>query len=110
MPSVIRGNDNFDSGVELGSSTTWGDVGTYAFAQQSSVVNTINAGSATLSGSSIQPHAVTAYNQSASYTGNHHWPSPGSAPGSGTWQAMGGCAATWANGGKYVSTLWVRIA
>lgn len=32
MPSYIRGSDNFDSGVEVGPSTTFGDVGTYTWA------------------------------------------------------------------------------
>jgi len=59
---------------------------------------------------SIRPHAVTVYNTGASYTGNHHWPSPGTAPGSGTWQAMGGMGGTWAGGSKHTTTLWVRIA
>ena len=32
MASVIRGDDNFDSGVELGAPTTAGSVGTYVLA------------------------------------------------------------------------------
>jgi len=93
-----------------GSSTTWGAVGTYAYAQTTDTVYSISAGSTTRSGSSIRPHAVTVYNTSASYTGNHHWPSPGTAPGSGTWQAMGGMGGAWGGGAKHTTTLWVRIA
>tara|TARA_B110000259_G_scaffold184948_1_gene233017 strand:+ start:624 stop:1340 length:717 start_codon:yes stop_codon:yes gene_type:complete len=94
----------------VGASTTWGAVGTYAYAQTTNIVYSITAGSTTRSGSSIRPHAVTTYTNTASYTGNHHWPSPGTAPGSGTWQAMGGMNGAWGGGTKWTSTLWVRIS
>jgi hypothetical protein len=103
------GNASISVTVANGS-TTWGAVGTYAYAQTTGTVYNITAGSTTRSGSSIRPHAVTVYNTGASYTGNHHWPSPGSAPGSGTWQAMGGMGSAWGGGSKYTTTLWVRIA
>ena len=94
----------------VGGSTTYAAVGTYGYFITTGTVYSISAGSTTRSGSSLRPHAVTVYNLSASYTGNHHWPSPGSSPNVGTWQAMGGMGGTWAGGSKYTATLYVRIS
>jgi len=93
-----------------GGSTTYAAVGTYGYFITTGTVSSITAGSTTRSGSLLRPHAVTVYNLSASYTGNHHWPLPGSSPNVGTWKAMGGMAGTWAGGSKYTATLWVRIS
>ena len=92
------------------SSTTYAAVGTYGYFITTGTVYSITAGSTTRSGGSLRPHAVTVYTLSASYTGNHHWPSPGSSPNVGTWRAMGGTGGNWAGSAKYTATLYIRIS
>jgi len=92
------------------SSITYAAVGTYGYFITTGTVYSITAGSTTISGSSLRPHGVTVYTLSASYTGNHHWPSPGSSPNVGTWRAMGGTGGNWAGSAKYTATLYIRIS
>ena len=86
MASVIRGNDNFDSG-SVGS-TTLADVGTYAFCRTSSNLG-VNAG-ATTSGSNLI------------YSDRNGNSSGG--PSGGTWRIMG-------HGGNTIfENVWVRVS
>jgi hypothetical protein len=103
MPSVIRGNDNFDSGVVLTPSTTQGDVGTYAMLIRTSGSTTISVGS-TYAGSGLAYSGFrVGYNQW------HEAYSPGSigATVSGTWRAMG---QTNNNSGIHPVNIFVRIS
>lgn len=84
MASVIRGDDNFDSGVELTTSTTQGDVGTYAFlVQQGS--GAINWGT-TYAGSGLKAASVDAPN---GYIYNTLVYGNSGLVQSGTWRCMG---------------------
>jgi len=86
MASVIRGNDNFDSGV-VGSTTT-GAVGTYALLRGLS-------GAATNAGSTSAGSGLYYTDTSRSYNGS---------PSAGTWKCMGY--------GLYGdrATVWLRIS
>ena len=100
MPSVIRGDDNFDSGVELTPSTTQGDVGTYAFLVRE-VSGTINWGT-TYAGSSLEPGSVDAPNgyiyNTLVYGGSNIFQA-------GTWRCMGQSSNHLCTG-----TVFVRIS
>ena len=87
MPSVIRGDDNFDSG-SVGS-TAFGAVGTYIWGYKVSAPFTEGS---THAGSAIQPAGVTTFTTTASDDGtlggsSMYWTKGGSV--SGTWRAMG---------------------
>ena len=77
MASVIRGNDNFDSGI--GGSTTVGAVGTYALMRNTSNTANFTPGS-TKAGSALY-YANTFQN-------GVHWGS-GNTSAAGTWRIMG---------------------
>lgn len=74
MPSVIRGNDNFDS-ANFGPNATTGAVGTYGFFT-CSASGTLSAGS-TVSGSTLTYASVSGGGVNSSGTP------------SGTWKLMG---------------------
>jgi hypothetical protein len=102
MASVIRGNDNFDSG-SVGS-TAYGTVGTYIWGRPQNSTNYTPGTTAS-----------SLYNVSGTPGGSPHW--TGSSWGhhdavtlvSGTWRTMTG--ATNGGGGSYAATgLWVRIS
>jgi len=84
MASVIRGDDNFDSGVELGAPTTAGDVGTYAFLVRQGSGN-ISFGT-TYAGSGLEAGSVDAPN---GYIYNTLVYGNSSVFQSGTWRCMG---------------------
>lgn len=84
MASVIRGDDNFDSGVELGNSTTAGDVGTYAFLVKQGSGNI--AWGTTYGGSTLEAASVDAPN---GYIYNTLVYGNSSIFQSGTWRCMG---------------------
>ena len=78
MASIIRGNDNFDSGVV--GSTTYGAVGTYGLFFYQTLGQ--NAPATTVSGSSLYPANTYDYSgHRPTYSGSGH-------P-SGTWRLMG---------------------
>lgn len=95
MPSVIRGDDNFDSGVEPEPITDAGAVGTYMFGRADYVQYSALDMGETTAGSSLRP--ATANGTIA-----------GAAP-SGTWRTMG-YALTGDNYGPTRTTLFVRIS
>ena len=98
MASVIRGNDNFDSG-SVGS-TTAGAVGTYALASWPSPGSAKTAGD-TVAGSTLR---LAAY----SYTSNNNTAYGGvTTTGlSGTWQLMGG----WTGNSSNQASVFIRIS
>lgn len=104
MVSVIRGDDNFDSGSAGG--TTAGAVGTYAYLRENGANKTQVTFGGTRAGSVLYP---TSLNNSTS--GGPYWGMTGSLPTavSGTWQCMGFYDATTAANDNPV-TLWVRIS
>lgn len=104
MPSVIRGDDNFDSANAGG--TTAGDVGTYAFLRQFGNNKAQVTFGGTLAGSSLYP---TSMNNSTS--GGPYWGITGSlgTAVSGTWQCMGFYDPTTSANDNPV-TLFVRIS
>lgn len=107
MASVIRGNDNFDSG-SVGPSTTQGAVGTYTIAASS-----VSNSSSTASGGTVAGSTFLTNN----YASNHKRPlraDYGSAESqsfsqSGTWRNMAGITSG-AMFNVYAPTLWVRIS
>lgn len=100
MVSVIRGDDDFDSGVESTPSTTLGDVGTYAWMGRPST-GTISSGS-TYSGSSLRYAGSASTNTFNDNTAMHI----GGSAASGTWRAMGNAGIS----SRYCATLLVRIS
>ena len=101
MPSVIRGNDNFDSAT-VGSPTA-GAVGTYAFLRTASGSTAgVTAGS-TYSGSALRYYASV----DSGFNTNLYIYNTGSTP-SGTWRAMGTGSDSRYN--HTVSTVFVRIS
>jgi hypothetical protein len=90
MASVIRGSDNFDSG-DIEPSTTFADVGTYAFAAMNAGATTAGT---TRSGTNGDPS-----NGYGSEVGTYGM--------AGTWRCMGYSSATSGGSG---STLWLRIS
>jgi hypothetical protein len=104
MVSVIRGDDNFDSG-SVGS-TTYGAVGTYVGGYVNSGVNVFKDNNSTVSGSSILKYNGTdndGYSLGATSSGGTT-----SAGLSGTWRVMGAyknSATTF-----YFSSIFVRIS
>ena len=103
MASVIRGDDNFDSG-SAGHSTTLGDVGTYAYL---AAYGDLVAGS-TYSGSSLYYAGVIHWGMAANTRQDtvNTWRSSTSP--SGTWRAMGQSKND--TGGQGVGTVCVRIS
>ena len=111
MASTIRGNDNFDSS-DVGTSTTFGDVGTYvvAYHQHAGSSSNFNGG-ATKSGSSLRAHMnPSSTNDDAYQLTDIQTSSKVYNPGlSGTWRLMVSRSQD-THGGYYVSALWVRIS
>lgn len=100
MTSVIRGSDNFDSGVA--SSTTYGEVGTHAILQRTTSNTTLDANT-NYAGSGLK---VTGMNQRQLWGSVHSdWPN-GASP-SGTWRSM---STVNAESGWYAMGLFVRIS
>ena len=96
MASVIRGNDNFDSS-SVGTSTSYGAVGTYLFAIITSSANLTTTGATTnqtVSGADIKP------------SGTHNNDTLGTSP-SGTWRLMG---SIYYDISGFRNTIWVRIS
>ena len=91
MASVIRGSDNFDSSA-TGPSTTFADVGTYAFA--SIIDQGATTAGTTRSGTNGDPS--NGYGSEAGTYGM-----------AGTWRCMGYSSSTSGGSG---STLWLRIS
>jgi len=101
MASTIRGSDNFDSG-NVGPSTTYGDVGTYAILQRSTS-NTALVANTTYAGSGLK---ITGMNQRDLWGSVHsNWPN-GASP-SGTWRSMSTVSAI---SGWNAMGLFVRIS
>lgn len=99
MPSVIRGNDNFDS-ANGGPNADIGAVGTYAWLG-SPTAGVLSEGS-TYAGSGLRYAGSASTN---TYNDNTAMHIGGSAP-AGTWRCMG-------NGGissRYNATLFLRIS
>ncbi len=103
MASIIRGNDNFDSGVV--GSTTYGAVGTYALLYYETLGT--NAPGTTASGSYLYP----------SNTYNYYLNKPtysGSGRPSGTWRLMGQTGyynnTTVLARIDFMNSVWVRIS
>ena len=114
MVSYIRGSDNFDS-ANAGS-TTFGDVGSYAWAGLTTFAShTITEGTTT-AGSNLSPGGVYAYagwggvaNGVNAEDGSHtsvYQKQNGSL--SGTWRCMGFAQSY--DSGRAGHTLWVRIS
>jgi len=100
MPSVIRGDDNFDSGVEFTPSTTQDDVGTYAFLVKNGS-GSINWGT-TYAGSTLVAGSVDAPN---GYIYNTLVYGNSGLVRSGTWRCMGQSTTLNTTG-----TVFVRIS
>lgn len=125
MASVIRGDDNFDSG-SAGPSTTYGDVGTYGLFLYiingtASLNDELTVGAnVTTSGSNLRGD-VSGGNSYGSRNGheqinNISWAGGGTAL-SGTWRCMGKNIyfTNWNRGGGnyscvWIPLLWVRIS
>ena len=118
MPSVIRGNDNFDS-ANGGPNATVGAVGTYAWLQSSSANFNVTPGS-TYAGSGFYYAGTTgtAWSITASSTAFDDeagdWSSgPGTdyrvSP-AGTWRCMGATSPGASNDYDYPSSLFLRIS
>lgn len=91
MPSVIRGDDNFDTSSVYEQPTGVGEVGTYAFLR--------NTGAAS---------AGQTYSGSVLYYTNAYGDAQGAAIGVGTWRCMGNSGFTTA--GEQLATLYLRIS
>ena len=106
MPSVIRGDDNFDSS-SVGPSTDYGEVGTYSLLHRTTGSSTINKGS-TYAGSGLRilpmqfPYLT---GRTSIQTTNGRDTSTIS----GTWRAMTDCETT-DNSSWYPAALFVRIS
>lgn len=98
MASVIRGDDNFDSGGDFGPSTNYGDVGTYVFGFLNSSSDLSTTGpthTQTVSGSNlISANAAATTSAGAAL--------------SGTWRLMG--ALFYGVNNAYRTSLFVRIS
>ena len=90
MPSVIRGDDNFDSGNVYEQPVTAGAIGTYAFLR--------NTGAAAVG---------QTYSGSVLYWTNAYGDAQGLV-GSGTWRCMGASGFTTA--AEQLATLYLRIS
>ena len=104
MSTVLRGNDNFDSSVDIPSSD-WGGVGSYAFAGISGTGFTEGS---TTAGSNLRPCGLmrTSFPSNDNYATTLYI-SIGPNSTSGTWRAMG----RYNHGTSYtVYMLWVRIS
>jgi hypothetical protein len=109
MVSVIRGDDNFDSGTV--GSTTYGDVGTYVIANRGSNTATIPTAGATYAGSGLYATGFQSFVYAQG--GNANAAAAGlntSAIGAGTWRAMGRVPNTGVQTYFYPATLFVRIS
>ena len=102
MASVIRGNDNFDSG-SVGPSTTAGAVGTYAWLARNGNAAGIVAGD-TLAGSSLVFASVDSV---SSYSYSTVLSATSATSPSGTWRIMG---TTHGSGQSTKGCLFVRIS
>ena len=102
MASVIRGDDNFDSG-DVGVPDTVGAVGTYTFAG-SNISN--HAIGSTRSGSQLHVIGIR-YSGGTTTNGSYssiYWGAQDASL-SGTWRRMGGMHPSYAS-----MSLWVRIS
>lgn len=97
MASVIRGNDNFDSGVDLSVSTTQGDVKTYAFLVKNGS-GALGFGT-TYSGSALVAGAVDAPN---GYIYNTLVYGNSGVTQAGTWRCMGTGSGHYTQGSVFV--------
>lgn len=102
MGSVIRGNDDFDSGNVV--PTDLNTVGSYAWLGYPTSNQTIHAG-ATASGSSLRYAGTASTNNYNDNTAARIGYSSPSTP-SGTWRAMGGTGSV----NRRNTTIWVRIS
>lgn len=117
MPSVIRGDDNFDSGnlptvdttsvLSATAGASFGAVGTYAMLALTSTNSYVSQGS-TYAGSSLYG-AGTIYYPSSTSNGYY---APFGATVSGTWMAMGSSSGQPAGstGGFRHGTIFLRIS
>ena len=103
MVSVIRGDDNFDSG-EVGS-TDLGAVGTYAYLINTGANLAVTPGNTTAG--SVLRYSAQSSNSNTSASGYSVGHTYSSGP-SGTWRAMGGRTQTGTY--TYAATLYVRIS
>lgn len=102
MVSVIRGNDNFDSG-DTGGSTDYGSVGSYG--HFSSIVNpstNFTTPGSTAAGSNLASAGGNAYpyNTATSITGTSYAVA-------GTWRLMGSING---NGNIYAGSVFARVS
>jgi hypothetical protein len=109
MPSVIRGNDNFDS-ANGGPNAAYGAVGTYAFLIYRGALSM--SADTNVAGSSLIPGGVYANtNVADDYAGNGNGSAivTGSGALSGTWKAMG--SANYAATSNFTrGTIFLRIS
>jgi len=104
MASYVRGNDGFDSSSSI-PSTSWGGVGSYAFAGHSGTGFTEGS---TTAGSNLRPCGFmrTSFPSNDSY-GTSLYVSIGANSTSGTWRCMG----RYNHSTSYtVYMLWLRIS
>ena len=104
MASVIRGNDNFDSGAV--GSTTFGAVGTYTWGRPNNTSN--YPANSTASGVYACSNTVGAicYRSPSGFVNNDY-----DVAMSGTWRSMNGSTNQGSSGTGYAgSGMWVRIS
>lgn len=104
MPSVIRGDDNFDS-ANGGPNAQAGAVGTYAFLRNSVKENLFEG--STRAGSQL---AYTCHEAIADSSFSSHGATLGTRYASGTWRLMGYNNHRYSETTAKAASIWLRIA